>query len=580
MRKLSSESWVTIIVALAVLNFFVFGAFILLVIYTVPRGGPLPISTVVSVQPSPSATRTPLVPSPTLGLVPTFTSTPTAVTSPAKGTPQQPHTGTPSPSGGATPSPEGVAPSPSPTNTATPTLTPTRRPTRTWTPTSTPTSTATSSHTPTPTHTRTRTPTSTATAAATATASQTSTPTEVPTIADVATPPYTATPTSTKTPTRTPTSTQTSTSTPSPTPTHTSTSTPSPSHTSTATPSPTYTWTPTATRELDVTPEPVQAVSLPAPAPPLNAVGESLGGDQIDLAWDPPPDTPGAIHRVYWDRGSGYSIYALRTSVRGATYSEGGLNPSTRYRYLITTFDGESESSPVGVAVETHSWLRLPLERIKGASATRSVAAATPEPLPLPSAAPASPLPAEVMLGLMGTNDYLDDLGNLHLIGEVHNDMADNVDQIRVRVTFYDDVGNVLEAVTGSALLDLLAPGQRSPFVIVWENPGDWQRFSLRATARSTTERAQEGLTVVHSYARLDENGLYHVLGTIKNDGLTTAYYVGVVVSLYDSFGKISNAGLAHASPSRIPPGTAASFDCSFESFPYLAEHVVQVAHR
>jgi len=309
-------------------------------------------------------------------------------------------------------------------------------------------------------------------------------------------------------------------------------------------------------------------------------MGESLGGDQIDLAWDPPPDIPGAIYRVYWDQGSGYSMYALRTSVRRAMYSESGLNPSTRYRYLLTTFGSESESSPVGVAVETQSWLRLPLERIIGASATRSVAATTYEPLPVPSAAPASPLPAEVMLGLMGTNDYLDDLGNLHLIGEVHNDMAHDVAQIRVRVTFYDDAGSVLEAVTGSALLDLLAPGQRSPFVIVWENPGAWKRFSLRATARSTTERAQEGLTIVHSYARLDENGLYHVLGTIKNDGLTTAYYVGVVVSLYDSFGKVSNAGFAHASPSRVPPGTAASFDCSFEYFPYMAEHVVQVAHR
>jgi hypothetical protein len=184
------------------------------------------------------------------------------------------------------------------------------------------------------------------------------------------------------------------------------------------------------------------------------------------------------------------------------------------------------------------------------------------------------------MLGLMGTNDYLDDLGNLHLIGEVHNDMAHNVDQIRVRVTFHDHAGNVLEAVTGSALLDLLAPGQRSPFVIVWESPGDWKRFSLRATARSTTERAEEGLTLVHNYARIDESGLYHVVGTIKNDGLTTAYYVGVVVSLYDSFGRISNAGFAHATPSRIPPGTAASFDCPFEHFPYLAEHVVQVAHK
>jgi len=183
-------------------------------------------------------------------------------------------------------------------------------------------------------------------------------------------------------------------------------------------------------------------------------------------------------------------------------------------------------------------------------------------------------------LGLMGSNDYVDDLGNLHLVGEVHNDVQYNVDEIRVRVTFYDDSGDVLESVTGSALLDLLVPGQRSPFVIVWESPGEWKRYSLRATARPTTSRPTEGLTLVHSYARLDENGLYHVVGTLRNDGLTTPYFIRAVISLYDSFGRISNAGFAYARPSRVPPGTAATFDCPFEYYPYQAEHLVQMSEQ
>lgn len=273
-------------------------------------------------------------------------------------------------------------------------------------------------------------------------------------------------------------------------------------------------------------------------------------------------------------------MYALRTSVRDAKHTDIGLRSSTMYRYFITTFDGQAESSPVGVSVETYSWLRLPLIRLAMFTDAHTTTSATHVPLATPSATSPLPQPAEVILGLMGTNDYVDDLGNLHLVGEVHNDMLHYVDQIRVRVTFYDDSGNVLEASTGSALLDLLAPGQRSPFVIIWENPGEWKRYSLRATAHPTTARPTEGLTLVHSYARLDENGLYHVVGTIRNDGLTTPYYVRVVVSLYDSFGKISNAGFTYARPSRIPPGTAASFDCPFEYYPYLAEHVVQMSER
>jgi hypothetical protein len=305
-----------------------------------------------------------------------------------------------------------------------------------------------------------------------------------------------------------------------------------------------------------------------------------VGGDQIDLRWEAPPGAGGSIYRVYWDQGSGYRTYALRTSVHDARYTDLGLKPSTTYRYFVTTFDGQAESSPVGLTVETCSWLRLPLMRLTMSAAANPTISTTPMPLPTSSASSPLPQPAEVILGLMGSNDYVDDLGNLHLVGEVHNDVRYNVDGIRVDVTFYDDSGDVVEAVTGSALLDLLVPGQRSPFVIVWENPGEWKRYSLRATARPTTARPTEGLALLQSYARLDENGLYHVVGTLRNDGLTTPYYVRVVVSLYDSFGRISNAGFAYARPSRIPPGTAASFDCPFEYYPYLAEHLVQMSEQ
>lgn len=316
------------------------------------------------------------------------------------------------------------------------------------------------------------------------------------------------------------------------------------------------------------------------PSPPSSVVGVSIGGDRIELSWSPATEAPGTIYRVYWDLGLGYDMYALKTSVREPRYADTGLRPVTGYRYFITSFDGETESSPLGVDVETHSWLHLPLYELTGALTTHRAQSTTPTPPATPSVLSSLPQPAEVILGLMGTNDYLDDLGNLHLVGEVHNDMHHNVGQIRVGVTFYDDAGQALESTTGGALLDLLAPGQRSPFVIVWEDPGDWKRYSIHATARPTTEGPKAGLTVVHSYARLDDKGFYHVVGTVRNDGMTAAYYVEAVISLYDSLGKISNAGFAHAKPSRIAPGTAASFDCVFEYYPYLAEHLVQIAHR
>jgi catechol 2,3-dioxygenase-like lactoylglutathione lyase family enzyme len=304
----------------------------------------------------------------------------------------------------------------------------------------------------------------------------------------------------------------------------------------------------------------------------------AVGGDEIGLTWEAPADDVGAVYRIYWDMGLGYNIYTLRTSVRQARYTEMGLRPSSSYRYLVTVFDGQTESQATGIAVKTRSWLGLPLLRLTGTSMAAVHPSETPTPRVALSTPLASPQPSEVILGLMGTNDYLDDLGNLHVVGEVHNHMPHSVDQIRVTLAFYDEAGNVLDEITSAAMLDLIVQGQRIPFTIVWEGAGDWERYSLRATGRATTERPDEGLTVVQSYARLDDAGLYHVVGTVRNEGTTTANYVKIVVSLYDQWGRIENANFAYTTPSRIAPGMTASFDCPFEYFPYQGKHLVQIA--
>jgi hypothetical protein len=605
MRKLTPESWVLIIVALGILNFLVFGGLILLLVYQIPpRSGLMrPTSVIAEQPPTPSlACPTPegiVTPSP-IGIVPTFTSTPTTTPPRVVGTMIT-----------ATISPTGTVASPSPpsTRTSTPTLTPTRTATPTLTRTSTPTRTATAapSHTPTPTytktptstptstfaptstHTATRTPTNTSTHTRTPRPTHTKIPTNTPTSAlsptvtlaaiavPTTTPTYTRPPTATATATlprtRTPRPSHTKTPTNTPTATHTSTSTPSPANTSTATFVPSVT-PPTIPPIPTVTPPPA-----PAPSPPRELQAAAMGGDQIDLRWEGLAETPGAIYRIYWDMGLGYSMYTLKTSVRHTHYSNSGLQPSTTYRYLITTFDGRAESSPEGITVRTHSWLLLPLVQIMTPITTAAPMGETTTPRPASPTPLASSQPSEVILGLMGTNDYLDDLGNLHVVGEVHNDTTHNVDQIRVRITFYSEEGNVLEETTSSALLDLLVPGQRTPFVIVWENAGDWKRHSLHATGRATTSRPGEGLNVLYSYARLDDAGLYHVIGRVRNDGTATAYYVKVVVSLYDPLGKISNANFTYTEPSRIAPGMTATFDCIFDYYPYRAEYLVQLTH-
>ena len=115
MSKLTAESWVTIIVALAVLNVFVCGSFILLVIYAIPTSRPLTALPISSPQPSPvsgtaEAATAEASSTATSGIVPTFTPTSTSEPGPAGGTAEPQQTAASAPRAPTPPSAHRTAP--------------------------------------------------------------------------------------------------------------------------------------------------------------------------------------------------------------------------------------------------------------------------------------------------------------------------------------------------------------------------------------------------------------------------------------------------------------------------------------
>lgn len=178
----------------------------------------------------------------------------------------------------------------------------------------------------------------------------------------------------------------------------------------------------------------------------------------------------------------------------------------------------------------------------------------------------------------MSTHDYEDELGFIFIIGEVRNDVQVNVNRARITATFYNAQGEIIDEAAVSTLIGLLEPGQRSPFIISLPKPPEMWEYSLRATAYPTDAQPQGGLTIVKDRAYEDEAGFYHISGEVKNNGERPASFVQVVVSLYDKWGKIINAGFVYTQPPTIEPGEKASFDCSFAYYPWVKSYSVQVA--
>jgi hypothetical protein len=378
-------------------------------------------------------------------------------------------------------------------------------------------------------------------------------------------------------PSRTPSPAATITLTPGPTPTDTSTLTPSPTATFTVspTPSPTFTPTPTFTPSLTPTDTPTATpTSTPTPTataspshtatptvalfslgPPRDLYVEVVGHYALTLRWQPPPgawEANDLRYRLAW-WPSGQWIVTPAT-----TYQVEKLMPGSQYTFLIVAMEGAHVSAGYSVNVAT-----LPLQTSPPAAAPRP-----PSPTPLPAGV--------VPLSLMSHQSYKDNLGDLHVVGEVRNDLAIAVEAIEIRAIFYDPADEPILERAVESLVPLLAPGERAPFRVVLSPAGDAVAYSLQVMARASTQSPLPGPAVVESQAEQDRAGFYRVTAQVVNSTERAIMGARAVVTLYNQGGQVVNVGTAYITPLQLEPDEMGRFDCIFEYFPNVVAYTVR----
>lgn len=452
-------------------------------------------------------------------------------------------------------------------------------------------------------------PTRTATLAPTATPTRTPKPTPTPTASPTYTPSATMTPTATPTPTPKPTATPTATRTPQPTATPTPTPTPQPAATTTLTPTPTA--TNTATPLPSPTPLPsATAVVINTPAPPpahlahqqataiavtnlslgdsLTAPADvstgrtaqldqaaasaadlvdaiSLTNNSIALSWEP---VEGALqYHIYSDMGSGYGVYVYKARTTQPAYVDETLRPAITYSYRITRLETDQEI--------VFAQARATVSANKTITGDRAATQAHISPVSVEAAPTALP-PDTVLLGLLSDNNFTDNFNTLTIAGEVRNDSNLNVGQTNITVTFYDAAGAVIGTANGETMLDVLPPGETSPFLITLTRPSGLASYSLRAVARPVSPKHKAQLSVVEVKRFEDDAGFFHIKGIIKNIGNVVAKRSKVAAVIYGRDGRVINVGFAYITPPTLAPGEQANYDVIFTYYPrYLTQAVI-----
>jgi LysM repeat protein len=172
---------------------------------------------------------------------------------------------------------------------------------------------------------------------------------------------------------------------------------------------------------------------------------------------------------------------------------------------------------------------------------------------PTPTVTP-TPLPAWVQ------NVYFhpSPLGELTVLGEVVNASNTDLERVVVQIALFDAADRLLAAQAATIALDALAPGQRSPFAVLFTEAPE-RYASYQATVLSAVPAyvgaMQRDLAPVDVALQQRSQGLIALAGRVRNDGSVEAVDVVVVATLYDPLGRVVGARSIASDPPTIALG-------------------------
>jgi len=157
------------------------------------------------------------------------------------------------------------------------------------------------------------------------------------------------------------------------------------------------------------------------------------------------------------------------------------------------------------------------------------------------------PISKKGTVSIRSHSHFVDLDGTFHVVGEVQNTSVIPVSHISITGVFYSNISDFLAIKRGYSPVDLLRPGERSPFEIVIKDVGVSDKianYTLTATYANSTQAglnlkpAYLGINITRQFAD-SKTGLYHMEGKVFNYAGSIAHFVQVIATYYDINNKI-----------------------------------------
>jgi hypothetical protein len=216
----------------------------------------------------------------------------------------------------------------------------------------------------------------------------------------------------------------------------------------------------------------------------------------------------------------------------------------------------------------------IPLVRNDPAPTATVTPTTEPTLTPIPTAIPQpTPTPIPAGVPVLSSSTYTSSSGTRYIVGEVQNNTGGNVRFVKIIASLYDASGTFIGTDYTYTTLDILRPGQRSPFtILIFDPPAEYQSYRLQVEWNATNNQPVNGVTIL-SYrdrAASIQNWRY-VSGEVRNDSGGPVRYVKIVATMYSANGTVVETDYGYTSLDNLAAGQTSPFE-------FLVTHWVNVA--
>jgi hypothetical protein len=226
---------------------------------------------------------------------------------------------------------------------------------------------------------------------------------------------------------------------------------------------------------------------------------------------------------------------------------------------LLACGSSEVVATESGAAVEVET---QPVEEAAPAEAQE------PESEPVEKAAEEQPVKEPQPGGVVAAevaaiNWYIDDVGYLSFVGVVRNTGTVSLEYVKPVVTLRDAQGAVVASEFTFTDLDVIEPGEMSPFILVFiDDVGGWTEYEVTVEAEEALYfEPYKDLEIISHNGRVDEYANYVVQGEVKNIGSEDAVFVGISAAFYDADNNIVATVYAFTTDHTVAAGGTSPFE-------------------